>query len=457
MAKLKPYEEYREVDLPWLEKVPSHWGQRKIKYLFNERIEKGYPNETLLAATQAKGVIPKYMYENRTVVAQKDLHLLKFVKKGDFVISLRSFQGGIEYAYYQGIISPAYTIMIPKSEIISGFFKYLGKSELFIELLKMCVTGIREGQNIDYFLLKNSIIPLPPKKEQDQIAKFLDNRLSKINRFIKAKKKQVELLKEQKQAIINQAVMKGIDPNVPMKDSGVEWIGEIPKHWEVVRLKYLSRSPLLYGANESGTEFSKNLPRYIRITDITIDGELKEKNKLSLPIEKAKSFILSDGDILFARSGATVGKTFLYSKKYGECCFAGYMIKCSPNKELILHKFLYNFTLSGVYKLWLQHVFIQSTIQNISAEKYKELLISVAPLQEQMSIVTFIELKTKTIDKAIDAIQKQIDLVKEYRTSLISEVVTGKVDVRDIAVEDIEELEEEEEEVFEEEIEDEEV
>ncbi|CEO89556.1 hypothetical protein [Syntrophaceticus schinkii] len=122
MAKIKPYEEYKEVDLPWLERIPSHWGQRKVKYLFDERVEKGYPDETLLAATQNKGVVPKHMYENRTVVAQKDLHLLKLVKKGDFVISLRSFQGGIEYAYYQGIISPAYTIMIPKSEIAPGFF-----------------------------------------------------------------------------------------------------------------------------------------------------------------------------------------------------------------------------------------------------------------------------------------------------------------------------------------------
>jgi type I restriction enzyme S subunit len=239
MGEFKPYEEYIEVDLPWLERIPSHWGQRKVKYLFDERVEKGYPDETLLAATQNKGVVPKHMYENRTVVAQKDLHLLKLVKKGDFVISLRSFQGGIEYAYYQGIISPAYTIMIPKSEIAPGFFKHLGKSRLFIELLKFCVTGIREGQNIDYNVLKNSMIPLPPKEEQDQIAKFLDNRLSKINRFIKAKKKQIELLKELKQAIINQTVTKGIDPSVPMKDSGVEWLGEIPEHWGQRKVKYL--------------------------------------------------------------------------------------------------------------------------------------------------------------------------------------------------------------------------
>lgn len=108
--------------------VPKHWELKKIKRLFMERVDKGYPEEPLLAATQTKGVVPKKMYENRTVTAEKDLHLLKLVKVGDFVISLRSFQGGIEYAYYQGIISPAYTIIVPNTEINRGYFRHLAKS-----------------------------------------------------------------------------------------------------------------------------------------------------------------------------------------------------------------------------------------------------------------------------------------------------------------------------------------
>jgi len=148
-------------------------------------VEKGYPNEPLLVASQNMGVVPKGVYGNRTVEATKDLHNLKLVRVGDFVISLRSFQGGIEYAYYQGIISPAYTVMIPNEHIVSGYFRYLAKSRLFIELLQMCVTGIREGQNIDYEKLKNHLIPLPPRDEQDHIVRFLDWKVSQINKFIK--------------------------------------------------------------------------------------------------------------------------------------------------------------------------------------------------------------------------------------------------------------------------------
>ena len=179
------YSKYRILDELWLTDIPNHWDSRKIKYTFSERVEKGYPNEPLLVASQNMGVVPKDVYGNRTVEATKDLHNLKLVRVGDFVISLRSFQGGLEYAYYQGIISPAYTVMIPNNHITSGYFRFLAKSKLFIELLQICVTGIREGQNIDYGKLKNHLIPLPPHDEQDQIVRYLDWKVSRINKFIK--------------------------------------------------------------------------------------------------------------------------------------------------------------------------------------------------------------------------------------------------------------------------------
>jgi type I restriction enzyme S subunit len=168
------YTTRRSLDELWLTDIPEHWDSRKIKYTFSERVEKGYPNEPLLVASQNMGVVPKGVYGNRTVEATKDLHNLKLVRIGDFVISLRSFQGGLEYAYYQGIISPAYTVMIPNEHITSGYFRFLAKSKLFVELLTMCVTGIREGQNIDYGKLKNHLIPLPPRDEQDQIVRYLE-------------------------------------------------------------------------------------------------------------------------------------------------------------------------------------------------------------------------------------------------------------------------------------------
>ncbi|MGN1071199.1 MAG: restriction endonuclease subunit S [Bradymonadia bacterium] len=194
---MKRYEAYDSFLDIWVNDIPAHWETHRMKYLFHERSEKGYPDEPLLVASQNMGVVPKNVYGNRTVEAQKDLHLLKLVRVGDFVISLRSFQGGLAYAYYQGIISPAYTVLTPHEPITAGYFRYLAKSKLFIGLLTLCVTGIREGQNIDYEKLRNHLLPLPPRAEQDQIVRYLDWQVSKINRLIAAKRKQIELLKEQ--------------------------------------------------------------------------------------------------------------------------------------------------------------------------------------------------------------------------------------------------------------------
>jgi type I restriction enzyme S subunit len=294
---VKNYVTYKPFDELWITSIPAHWDIRKIKHTFSERVEKGYPDEPLLVASQNMGVVPKGVYGNRTVEATKDLHNLKLVRIGDFVISLRSFQGGIEYAYYQGIISPAYTVMIPNDKIAGGYFRYLAKSRLFIELLQMCVTGIREGQNIDFGKLKDHIIPLPPRDEQDQIVRFLDWKVSRINKLINAKKKQMMLLSEQKQAIINRAVIKGLDPNTSMKDSGVAWIEDMPEGWTAFRCKYLFAE--VNNHSEFGAETHLSMSqKYGLIPDEQLDerrmlsesyagGKLCEKDDLVLNRLKA--------------------------------------------------------------------------------------------------------------------------------------------------------------------------
>ena len=233
---MRKYESYKPIEELWLTQIPASWEDIKIKFLFSERSEKGYPDEPLLVASQNMGVVPKGVYGNRTVEATKDLHLLKLVKVGDFVISLRSFQGGIEYAYYQGIISPAYTIMVPKPKIESGYFRYLAKSRLFIELLQLCVTGIREGQNIDYGKLKNHLIPVPPHEEQNQIISYLDWQTSKINQLIDAKKRQIQVLREYALSACNELLTRGINPNVTFQPTGSNWMGEIPVHWKISKI-----------------------------------------------------------------------------------------------------------------------------------------------------------------------------------------------------------------------------
>ena len=181
---LDPNVPMKESGIEWLGKIPAHWEVRKIKNCLQERSEKGYPNEPILCATQSRGVIPQDMYDNRVVVVNKDFDKLKLVKCGDFVISLRSFQGGIEYAYYQGIISAAYTILTPKDKRNSEYFKHLFKSHDFIQLLQTCVTGIREGQNINYAMLAKHFIPIPPIEEQQKIVLYIKNRLYVIDEYI---------------------------------------------------------------------------------------------------------------------------------------------------------------------------------------------------------------------------------------------------------------------------------
>lgn len=192
--------------IAWLDEVPEHWGEKKMKYLFTERSEKNHPNEPMLSATQNEGVILQSKYKGRVVEVNTGFEGLKLVKVGDFVIHLRSFQGGIEYTYDQGIISSAYTILTPNNENESPYYKYLFKSHSYIQLLKTCVTGIREGQNINYSKLKQHFIPLPPLSEQRAIVSYLNEHTTKIETLAKKIEQEIVYLKEYKQRLISDVV-----------------------------------------------------------------------------------------------------------------------------------------------------------------------------------------------------------------------------------------------------------
>ena len=208
-----------------------------------------------------------------------------------------------------------------------------------------------------------------------------------------------------------------------MKDSGVPWIGEIEHEFQVCRLKYLLSEPLMYGANDSGIPYNISLPRYIRITDITMDGKLKESGKLSLSEETAKGFILKDGDILFARSGATVGKAFLYKEQYGLSAFAGYLIRARV-REGISPEYLFYYTQSSAYDEWKKQIFIQSTIQNIGADRYNQLPVTIPDLKNQRRIVSCLNTQCARIDAVIEKTRASIEEYKKLKQSVITQAVT---------------------------------
>jgi type I restriction enzyme S subunit len=426
------YPAYIDSGVEWLGEIPEHWDAIKMKYLFRDVSEKNRPDSELLSVTQDQGVVPRTWVENRMVMPSGNLESFKFIQKGDFAISLRSFEGGLEYCHHDGIISPAYTVLKKKNGLFDGYYKYLFKSKSFISEVQTSVVGIREGKNINYFELSYSLLPIPPLQEQTAIANFLDDKTAKIDRAIAQKEKMIALLKERKQIIIQNAVTKGLNPNAKMKDSGVEWIGEIPEGWEVKRLKYVLKTPLKYGANEVGVEYSPNLPRYVRITDFSMEGKLREDKKLSLTWEIGKQYLLEDGDILFARSGATVGKSYQFKKSMSiesHYSFAGYLIKASPNEDIILSDFLNYYTMSGSFENWKSLIFNKATIENIGADKYSELIIALAPICEQTAIITHIEAQSTKIDKAISLQERQIEKLKELKSTLIDSAVTGKIKV----------------------------
>lgn len=437
---MKPYENYKETNIPWVKEIPSHWDFSRNKNVLVEQktvVGENSSDYKLLSLT-LNGVIFRDM-ENAKGKFPKEFDTYKIVKKGNIIFCLFDIDETprtVGLSKYDGMITGAYDIFDIQN-INSEYLYYYYLAMDNVKALKPMYTGLRKVIGVISF--KGAKIPVPPRTEQDQIVRFLDWKLSKINKLIKAKKKQIELLKEQKQAIINKAVTKGLDDSVPMKDSGVAWIGEISTEFKIFTLKRLLNKPLMYGANESGIEYSENLSRYIRITDIELSGKLKNYGKLSLSEEKASTFNLLKGDVLLARSGATVGKTFLYKdEEYGKCCFAGYLIKAQLKNKIILPEYFYMYTKSGLYNVWLKQIFIQATIQNISAEKYNYLQVPICKLETQINIVKYLDEQYGKINSIIERILKEIDSITEYRTSLISYVVTGKVDVRDVVIPDFE-------------------
>lgn len=422
----------KQSGIDWIGEIPDDWKISKAKYVFRQRFDKG--NELtlqLLSPTQKFGVIPQTLYEELTTYSAvklkegTDLSTFKTVHKGDFCISLRSFQGGFEYSRYEGVVSPAYQIFYAIKKIDDEYYKYLFKDQTFIAKMNSYTMSLRDGKNIAFSDFGDTFIPLPPKATQQRIAEYLDSKCAQIDSIIEESKKSIEEYKTWKQSVIFEAVT-GKNLSCEKEDSGIEWIGEIPENYKLIRLKFLLKEKLQYGANSSGIEFTSDLPRYIRITDIKDSKTLYDENKLSLSEEDAKDYILDDNDILFARSGATSGKCFIYKKEIGKATFAGYLIRAKIDETKLLPNFLVLYTMTKAYEEWKNQVCIQATIQNISAEKYVNLIVPLPPLPEQESIAKMLDSKCAQIDSLIIEKESLIADLTEYKKSLIFEVVTGK-------------------------------
>lgn len=428
---MERYSEYKDSGVEWLGEIPSHWELRKMKYTFDERSQKGFPNEPLLAATQNHGVILKSQYENRTVEAVKSLDTLKLVEIGDFVISLRSFQGGLVYAHNRGIISPAYTILTP-THIKTSYFKHLSKSDIFISLLKSSVTGIREGQNIDYNKLKECLLPIPPEEEQKAMGCYLDAATSKIDKAIAMQQKMIDLLNERKQIIIQNAVTKGLDENVEMKDSGDRWIGLFPSSWTTRRLNFSSWIRARLGwKGLKASEYVDNGYPFLSAFNI-VNDKIKWENLNFINkyrYDESPEIKLSVGDILLVKDGAGIGKCARIDElPCGESTANGSLAVITAN-YFVDYRYLYYFMISKSFKDHTELLINGMGVPHFTQGEMKKIVIPIPPKSEQQAIVAYLDKQMQRFDSAISNCQRQISLLQERKQIIINEVVTGKVKV----------------------------
>ena len=418
---MEKYNEYKDSGVQWLGEIPSHWELLKMKYAFKERSEKNHPNEEPLCATQSRGVIPQSLYEGRVVVVNKGFEGLKLVKVGDFVISLRSFQGGIEYAYYQGIISAAYTVLQPKESDMAPYFKYMFKSHDYIQLLQTCVTGIREGQNINYPLLAKKAVPIPPMEEQHAIVSYLDTKCSKLDTFISNKEKEITLLQEMKQRVITDAVTRGLNPNVKFKPTNIPWLPEIPEHWEEKRL-----STQFTGDVQVNKDFTVKHAFKFNY------GELVPKNEVGAPEEYRDVYVryslIKEGDVLI--NGLNLNYDFVSQRVAcapADGIITSAYVVCRPRKNVNYNYYTLLFKATDSMKLF--HGMGSGIRLTLSFKELKKQLLPVPPIEEQHAIVSYITERTAKIDSLIEKLNKEIECVKEYKQRLVSDVVTGQIKV----------------------------
>lgn len=423
----------KDSNIEWLGKIPSNWNLIKGKYLFTLRTTKGNTKQVeLLSPTQEYGVIPQKLYEKLTgmrpvkLKSNTDLNQMKSIYKGDFCISLRSFQGGFEYSNYDGIVSPAYQVFYPSKQVNRNYFKYLFKDKSFIQKLNSYTMSLRDGKNIAFSDFGNTYLPFPALDEQNKIADFLDKKVSQIDDISKKIQQEITDLEAYRKSVITKTITKGLNPNVPMKDSGIEWIGKIPTDWSVIRLKYLGSAGngLTYSpqnmTDESGTLI-------LRSSNIQ-HGEIVNADNVYVNSSVSKSLILKKDDLLIcSRNGSKdlIGKNALINKEFIGSSFGAFM--CVFRSKY--NQYIYYVLNSNIFKFYVGS-FLTSTINQLTKHNLYNLAFPFPQKEnERKQIIAFLKEKCENINHLITHKKDQLKLLNQYKQSIIYEYVTGKKQV----------------------------
>ncbi len=422
--KLQPYPEYKDSGAPWLGEIPAHWNLFRNGRLFSQRNETGFGELPILEVSLKTGVRVRDMDNLKRKQVMSDREKYKRVAQGDIAYNMmRMWQGAVGVAPVDGLVSPAYVVVRPFPEVDCGYFTYLFRTDAYMNEVDAYSRGIVKDRNRLYWQdFKRMPSIVPPVEEQRHIAGFLDTVGYKTQRFIRNKRRLIELLKEQKQNIINQAVTRGLDANVKLKPSGVEWIGDIPEHWEVRRLKFLFQS-----VNEQ-TNSKQPGEVYIALEHVE-----SWTGRISLPDDEVsfdsqvKRF--QPNDVLFGKLRPYLAKV-TRPQISGVCVGEFLVLRVESNEitaEFLEHKLRSNQIISLISGSTFGAKMPRADWTFIGNIKFPY-----PPVKEQQEIVAHIHEKSAEIDQAITRTQREIELIREYRTRLISDVITGKLDLRGI-------------------------
>jgi type I restriction enzyme S subunit len=439
LTAMPKYEAYKDSEVEWLGEIPAHWHITRLGTRFEERRQKVSDKDFPPLSVTKNGILPQL----ETAAKTNDGDNRKLVKKGDFVINSRSDRKGSSgVSDRDGSVSLINIVLEPKG-IQPQYCQYLLKSYAFIEEFYRMGHGIvADLWTTRYDEMKAVIMGVPPFTEQTAIAAFLDRKTTQIDQAMAIKEKQIALLKERKQILIQNAVTRGLNPDAPMRDSGVEWIGKIPAHWQIKRLRLIGNTQ--NGISAGADYFGSGYP-FVSYGDVYNNRELPiaVKGLAKSSDEDRKQYSIVKGDVLFTRTSETIeeiGFASVCMKTILNSTFAGFLIRFRPKtRELFegFSKYYFNAPMLRLYFVKEMNLVIRASL---SQELLKNLPVLLPPFDEQKIIYDHIETESAKIDRAISIQQQQIDKLKEYKTTLINSAVTGKIRVPGLVESSVPEL-----------------
>ncbi|EXI39158.1 type I restriction modification DNA specificity domain protein [Acinetobacter baumannii 846928] len=437
MTKYQKYAEYKDSGVEALGLIPKGWSILRGKFLFkeiNERSESG--EETLLSVSEYYGVKPREekIADGDFLTRAESLEGYKKCYPNDLVMNIMlAWKRGLGVSKYEGIVSPAYSVFRFSEQVNSDYIHYLLRTEEYTKYFKTRSTGIIDSRLRLYPESFGDIFILFPTLEiQTQIANFLDYETTKIDTLIAKQEKLIELLKEKRQAVISHAVTKGLNPNVPMKDSGVEWLGEVPEHWRICRLKHVGyiQSGIAKGKDLTGkTSISVPMLRVANVQDGYLN--LDEVHQIDIEPEQLERYLLQNGDVLMNEGGDNdkLGRGAVWHNEIKNCIHQNHVF--AIRTTIIEPEWLDILTRASYAKFHFFRQSKQSTnLASISATNIKETPILVPPKNEREQILVYLNRQFDQFSKLENRCYQQVELLKERRTAIISAAVTGKIDVR---------------------------